>query len=69
MEENGNIKIYYRLILFSGNRKKGAKPEKENLGDLTHSKVRRFHSSDEAERQERKEKERKHEQKDIAQVS
>jgi hypothetical protein len=61
--------LYYRLILFLGNRKKGVKREKENLGDRPHSKVRRFHSSDEAEPQERKEKKRKREQKDIAQVS
>jgi hypothetical protein len=68
-EKNGNIKRYYGLILFSGNRKKGVKPEKESLRDLPHSQVRRFYSSDEAEPQERKDKKRKHEQKVIAQVS
>jgi hypothetical protein len=60
---------YHVTILFSGNRKQGVKPEKENVGDLPHSKVRRFHSGDEAEPQERKEKNRKHEEKDVGQVS
>jgi hypothetical protein len=60
---------YHVTILCSGNRKQGVKPEKENLGDLPHSKVRRYHLGDEAEPQERKEKKRKHEEKDVAQVS
>jgi hypothetical protein len=61
--------IYYRLILFSGNRKKGVKPEKVNIRDHPQSQVRSFHSGDEAEPQERKGKKRRHEHKGIAQVS
>lgn len=66
-EESGYEEVDVSSANERSNRKKGLKPEKENLGDLQHSQVRSFHSSDEAESQERKEKKRKHEQKDVAQ--
>ncbi|PNF39859.1 hypothetical protein B7P43_G02641 [Cryptotermes secundus] len=66
-EESGYEEVDVSPANERSNRKKGVKPEKEILGDLPRSQVRRFHSSDEAEPHERKEKKRKREQKDIAQ--
>jgi hypothetical protein len=64
-------KDFILQVIFLGNKKQGVKREKENVDELPQSKVKRFHSDDEAEPKERKEKKRKREQedKDVSQVS
>ena len=61
--------VTLQIYTFLGNRKAGIKWKKENLDDLSHSKVKRFHSDDKGEPKGMKAKKRKNEQKDPSQVS
>lgn len=68
-EESGYEEVDVPSVLEKSNRKAGVKWEKENLDDVSQSKVKRLRSDDEAEPKGLKGKKRKNEQKDTSQHS